>query len=291
MQNIQSNIQTNIRAKERTGIQWSTIIWMIIYHGLGIAALFYFSWTNLLVSLFLLWLSGSVGIGMGYHRLLTHRGFKTPKWVEYNLTTCGTLALESGPIQWVSTHRIHHAFTDQPQDPHSPRDGKWWAHIGWIFVGTAQHHDEATLKRYIPDLLKDRYIVFLSKWYFAPTILLGVLLWAVGGWPMVLWGIFLRTVIGLHSTWLVNSATHLWGTRRFETRDDSTNNFLIAILTFGEGWHNNHHARPRAARHGIRWYEIDVNWYSIRLLEILGLATDIELIQENKEDIKLKKAA
>ncbi len=290
MQNIQTNIQA-IQTDKKTGVQWITLITMVIYHAMAVAALFYFSWTNLLVSLFLLWVAGSVGIGIGYHRLLTHRGFKTPKWVEYILTTCGTLALESGPIQWVSTHRIHHAFTDQPQDPHSPRDGKWWAHIGWILSGTAQHHDEATLKRYVPDLMKDRYHVFLSKYYWVFSIVLGIGLLAVGGWGMLLWGIFLRTVFGLHSTWLVNSATHLWGTRRFDSRDDSTNNFLIAILTFGEGWHNNHHAHPRAARHGIRWYEIDMNWYAIRTLEILGLAEDIKFIQENKEQVKLKKAA
>jgi fatty-acid desaturase len=284
---MQKNIQTN----KHTGYQWTTIIAMVIYHALAVVALFFFSWTNLFVSLFILWIAGSVGIGIGYHRLLTHRGFKTPKPIEYFFTVCATLSLESGPIQCISTHRIHHAFTETPKDPHSPREGFWWAHIGWIFKGTAQHHDEVTLRRYVPDLLKDKVHVWLSKWYYVPTIILGIILFAIGGWGMLLWGIFLRTVFGLHSTWLVNSATHLWGTRRFETTDDSTNNFAIAVLTFGEGWHNNHHAHPTAARHGLAWYEIDMNWYGIRALEMLGLATDIKQYQEKKEQVELQKAA
>ena len=281
------NIQTN----KRTEIQWVTIIAMVIFHALAVAALFFFSWTNLFVTLFLLWVSGGLGIGVGYHRLLTHRGFKTSKPVEYFLTVCGALALESGPIQWISTHRIHHAFTDTPRDPHTPREGFWWAHIGWIFVGTAQHHDEVTLRRYVPDLLKDKFQVWLSKWYYVPTIILGLILLAIGGWSMLLWGVFLRIVVGLHVTWLVNSATHIWGKRRFETNDDSTNNLIVGLLAFGEGWHNNHHAHPTSARHGIAWYEFDLNWRTIRVLEFLGLATDIKQIQENKEQMKLKKAA
>jgi stearoyl-CoA desaturase (delta-9 desaturase) len=281
--------QTN----KRKGINWVTIIAMIIFHALAVAALFFFSWTNLLATVFLLWVSGSLGIGIGYHRLLTHRGFKTSKPVEYFLTLCGTLALESGPIQWVSTHRIHHAFTDTPDDPHTPREGFWWAHIGWIFVGTAQHHDELTLKRYVPDLLKDRFHLWLSRWYFLPMIILGLVLFAIGGWSMVLWGVFLRTVFGLHVTWLVNSATHIWGRRRFDTRDDSTNNFIVGILAFGEGWHNNHHAHPTSARHGLAWYEIDVNWHTIYALEKLGLITDVKVVQveEAQEKAKLRKAA
>ena len=130
---------------------------------------------------------------------------------------------------------------------------------------------------YVPDLRKDRFYLLLSKWHWVPLAVLGVALFAFGGWNYVLWGIFLRTTVGLHSTWLVNSATHLWGTRRFATGDDSTNNFLIAVLTFGEGWHNNHHAHPTSARHGLKWWEFDLNWYCIRTLRLLGLAKDIKL--------------
>ncbi|HEX3558322.1 MAG TPA: fatty acid desaturase [Pyrinomonadaceae bacterium] len=262
-------------------INWETVITMIVFHVGALAALFMFTWTALIVSLVILWVAGSLGIGMGYHRLLTHRGFKTPKWVEYVLTVCATLTLESGPLQWVTTHRIHHAHTDVPDDPHSPLDGTWWAHMGWILKGTAQKHDRATMERYSPDLLRDGFQVWISRWYFLPLVLLGIGLLAFGGWSVFFWGIFLRTVFGLHATWLVNSATHMWGTRRFETTDDSTNNLLIALLTFGEGWHNNHHAHPASARHGLAWYEIDVNWWGIRTLQLLGLAKSVKLVGIN----------
>jgi len=191
----------------------------------------------------------------------------------------------------VTTHRLHHAFTETDKDPHSPRAGTYWAHLGWILRGTSQEHAPATFQKYAPDLLKDRFHVFLSKYYFVPTLIVGVLFWIFGGWSMVLWAIFLRTVWGWHATWLVNSATHIWGTRRFETRDDSTNNLLIALLTFGEGWHNNHHAQPSSARHGLVWYEIDFNWLTIRLLEKIGLATNVKAYKLKTEANHLEQAA
>jgi sn-1 stearoyl-lipid 9-desaturase len=270
-----------IGGRPAAGINWTTTIFMVIFHAGALAALFTFSWTALFVTLFLWWVSGSLGIGIGFHRLLTHRGYKTPKPVEYFLTVCGTLALEGGAINWVATHRIHHAHTEVPGvDPHTPRDGRWWAHIGWILTGTAQQHEEPVLWRYAPDLMRDPVHVWLNRFYYVPQVVVGLLLFAFGGWPMLLWGVFLRVTVGLHATWLVNSATHLWGTRRFETSDDSTNNLWVALITFGEGWHNNHHAHPRAARHGVAWYELDINWLGIRALQLLGLARDIKLISK-----------
>ena len=272
-------MRTQLTEKQTAGrVNWETVVAMVVFHAGALAALFTFTWPALVVSLVMLWVAGSLGIGMGYHRLLTHRGYKTPKPVEYFLTLCGTLALESGPLQWVTTHRIHHAHSDAHADPHSPRDGTWWAHMGWILRGAAQKHDRATVERYAPDLLRDGFHVWISRWYFLPPVALGVALLLFGGWSVFLWGVFLRTVVGLHATWLVNSATHMWGRRRFQTADDSTNNLLIALLTFGEGWHNNHHAHPRAARHGLAWYEIDVNWWGIRTLQLLGLAKSVKLV-------------
>ena len=252
---------------------------------MAVWALFTFSWQNLTAAAIIWWMTNSWGIGMGYHRLLTHGGFKTPKFIEYFLTLCGTLALQSGSIQWVTTHRMHHAYTETDKDPHSPRDGNFWAHIGWLMHGTALSHDEEAVRRYAPDLLKDRFHVGVSKYFFLTTIAAAVILFVVGGWSMVLWGIFLRQVFGWHTTFLVNSATHLWGTRRFETHDDSRNNGLIAALTFGEGWHNNHHAHPRSARHGLAWYEFDINWIQIRLLEKIGLAKKVHVFKLEKEKI------
>jgi sn-1 stearoyl-lipid 9-desaturase len=268
------------KANKKT--QWNTTIFMIIFHLGAAAALFMLNWKVLAVTVVLWWIGGSLGIGMGFHRLLTHRGFKTPKVVEYFLTICGLIALEGGAINWVVTHRIHHAFTDLPGDPHSPREGGWWSHMGWILKGTAQQHSPEVMERFAPDLMKDPVHVWLNRLYFVPLIICGMLLLAFGGWPALMVGVFLRVTIGLHFTWLVNSATHMWGGRRFETNDDSTNSLLVALVTFGEGWHNNHHAHPRAARHGLTWYEIDFNWWGIRALEFLGLAKNIKRISEQQ---------
>jgi fatty-acid desaturase len=271
-------IQKATNLNQRQKLNWNTLIFMILFHIGAFAALFMVSWKAILVMLVLWWISGSLGVGMGFHRLLTHRGYKTPKAIEYFLTFCGLLALEGGAINWVVTHRIHHSTTDTPGDPHSPRDGGWWAHMGWILRGTAQQHEMSVIRRYAPDLMKDPVHVWMNRLYFVPLILSGIALLALGGWSMLFVCVFLRVTIGLHATWLVNSATHMWGNRRFETTDDSTNNWWVALLTFGEGWHNNHHAHPRAARHGLRWYEIDVNWWGIRGLKALGLARSIKLI-------------
>jgi stearoyl-CoA desaturase (delta-9 desaturase) len=260
-------------------LNWVTATFMALFHLGAIAAFFFFTWKALAVAVFLWLVSGCWGIGMGYHRLLTHRGYKTPKWVEYFLTVCATLALEGGPIFWVATHRIHHKFSDVEGDPHSPIDGKWWAHMGWILTGKSMHHDTTTLAKYVPDLAKDKFHVWITKYHYVPIVVLGLALLAIGGLPFLMWGIFLRTVVGLHATWLVNSATHTWGSRRFQTRDLSTNNWWVALLTFGEGWHNNHHAHPVSARHGLRWYEVDMNWYGIWTLKKLGLARDVYRVQ------------
>jgi stearoyl-CoA desaturase (delta-9 desaturase) len=252
---------------------------MALFHIGAVAALFMFSWQALVAAVVLWWISASLGVGMGFHRLLTHRGYKTPKLVEYFITVCGLLALEGGAINWVVTHRIHHAHTDAPGDPHTPREGGWWAHIGWMLKGTAQSHDQATMARYAPDMVKDRFHVLANNFYWVPIILLAIGLFAFGGWPFVLWAVFFRVTFNFHSTWLVNSATHMWGRRRFATRDDSTNNWWVALLTFGEGWHNNHHAFPTAARHGLAWYEIDLNWWGIRTMQFLRLASGIKLVR------------
>jgi fatty-acid desaturase len=253
-----------------------TTFFMSAFHVGAIAALFFFTWKALVVACFLWWVTGSWGIGMGYHRLLTHRGYKTSKFVEYFLTTCGAMAMEGGPMAWVGTHRVHHQNTDKEGDPHSPRDGGLWAHMGWILTGKAMHNSTKELLPYVPDLRKDKFQVWISEYHWVPIVMLGGVLFLLGGWPIFMWGIFMRTVVGLHATWLVNSATHMWGSRRFLTEDTSKNSFWVAILTFGEGWHNNHHAVPQSARHGLTWYEIDMNWYGIRTLQALGLAWDVK---------------
>jgi stearoyl-CoA desaturase (delta-9 desaturase) len=288
-------MQTRLKAILKSDINWNSAIVLAIFHLLSISAIFFYSWKGLAAFIILTWVAGSLGIGIGYHRLLTHRGFRTPKWLEYFLTVCGMLAVQGGEINWVVTHRIHHAFTERDGDPHSPRQGLWWSHVGWILRGTAQQHPDKVMKRYAPDLMNDPVHVWLNRLYFVPVIISGLLLLAWGGLPALIWGVFLRVTFAHHSTWLVNSATHLWGTRRFHTADDSTNNWWVALLSFGEGWHNNHHAFARAARHGLAWYEIDANWLMIRLMQSIGLAKEVHVVTEegavNRDQAYLRKAA
>jgi fatty-acid desaturase len=272
------DIEANATGRHQ-GVRWPTTIWMIVFHLGAVAALFYWSWRALIVSAVLAWVAQSIGVGMTYHRLLTHRSYKVSKPVEYLLTICATLSFEGGPINWVATHRIHHAHSDERgDDPHTPHDGRWWSHMGWILSGTAQQHSGEVLERYAPDLTQDRFIAALNRIYFLPLIILAIVLVLLGGWPLMLWGIFLRVTVGLHATWLVNSATHLWGRRRFETKDNSRNSWWVALLTWGEGWHNNHHAHPTSARHGLAWYEVDFNWWGIRVLQLLRLAKGVKLV-------------
>jgi fatty-acid desaturase len=272
-----NRVRNNQSGKKR--VNWEVTPVLMLFHVGAVAALFFFSWSGLFLALFLFWLTGGLGLSMCYHRLLTHRSFKTSKWFEYFLTICGAMALEGGPLLWVAIHRKHHQFADKEGDPHSPREGMWWAHAGWVLMGNSLRQDVATLKRYVPDLAEDKFHVWLTKYHLVPTGILAIILFAIGGFRLVLWGTFFRTVLGLHVTWIVNSAAHIWGSRRFETRDSSTNNWLIALISFGDGWHNNHHALPVSARHGLKWYEIDLSFYTIWILKQLGLVTYIHEAQ------------
>jgi len=278
----ENNKYANVNAVTTTAIT--------MFHIGAIAALFTFSWPALWTALFLNWLALSLGIGMGYHRLLTHRSYKVPRAVEYFLTICATLSLEGGPIFWIGTHRIHHQHSDKEGDPHSPRHGAWWAHILWMVFGKGYHNETKLMGKYAPDLARDPFHRWMNTWHWLPLTVLGVILLIAGALTggiygaasMVLWGIFLRVTVGHHVTWMVNSVTHIWGERRFSTRDDSTNNWWVALLTFGEGWHNNHHAHPTSARHGLAWYELDITWIEIRALELLGIAKSVKVAKVNQ---------
>jgi stearoyl-CoA desaturase (delta-9 desaturase) len=262
---------------ERDGLNWGTTIVMIFLHIGALAALFMFSWKIFAATVFLYWMTTGLGISMGYHRLHTHRSYVTFWPIEYFFAVCGALTLEGGPISWVATHRVHHQLSDKPGDPHSPRDGAWWSHMGWLLWGETMHNNTRAMAKYAPDLAKDRFYVWLNNYHWLPSIVLGFVLYALGGLPLLLWGGFFRIVFGLHATWLVNSATHMWGKRRFNTRDDSRNNWWVALMTFGEGWHNNHHAHPTSARHGLAWYEFDPSWILLKVMKVFGLARAIRV--------------
>jgi len=269
------NIYTNKKPN------WLIITVLTFLHLGAAAALFMFSWPRLATAVALYWVGVGFGISLGYHRLHTHRSFKLPRALEYFLAVCATLTLEGGPIFWVATHRIHHQFSDKPGDPHSPHDGAWWSHIGWLLVGESKHNNTKLMAKYAPDLAKDRFYVALNNYHWIPVILLAAALFAIGGLPLMLWGTFLRIVVGLHATWLVNSASHMWGGRRFNTRDDSRNLWWVALMSFGEGWHNNHHAHPSSARHGLAWYELDLSWITISILKFFGIATAVRVAKIN----------
>ncbi len=274
MPSVVSKLFSRFQEKEPN---WITKLALVVFHVGAVLALFNFTWTGVVFAVVLWWLTIGLGIGLGYHRLLTHRAYKTPKWFEYFVTVLGTMTLEGGPIFWVATHRKHHKFTDQAGDPHSPRDGRWWSHMGWIVGGTSLSGDTAKLAPQVPDLVNDKFHIWISKWHWVPLTVTGFTILAIYGWPVTLWAVFFRVTFGLHCTWLVNSACHLWGSQRFNTGEDSRNNWWVSLLTFGEGWHNNHHAHAQSARHGLTWWEIDITWYTIKFLSVIGLAKNIRL--------------
>ncbi len=236
-----------------------------------------FSWTNLGLVVALHALLGGLGIGVGYHRLLTHKSFTARRPLTYLLATLGALTIQGGPAAWVANHRKHHENSDGPGDPHDSTRGFWWAHMGWIFVALPDGEIEARQRRYAPDMMADPYFRFLDRWYWALQIPLGLALLALGGWGMVVWGIGVRLVATYHITYLVNSAAHWFGYQTYRSGDRSRNNWWVALLSYGEGWHNNHHAFPWSARHGLRFWEVDLSYVAIRLFKALGLVREVHV--------------
>ncbi|MDP9113994.1 MAG: fatty acid desaturase [Acidobacteriota bacterium] len=260
-------------------INWVTTLILAGLHIGALAAFFCFSWKAFFMALALHWVAVGWGISLGYHRLHTHQSYQCPRWLEYFFAVCGTMTLEGGPMFWVGTHRVHHAKSDKDGDPHSPREGTFWSHMGWIVFGETNHNNSAFMAKHAPDLARHKFYWWLNTYHWIPVVATGIALLVFGGWPMFLWGFCLRIVYGLHCTWLINSATHIFGSRRFETADDSRNSLILAVLTFGEGWHNNHHAHQTSARHGMLWYEFDISWITLKLLKSVGLVWGVRLVK------------
>lgn len=253
-------------------LNWTHSILVVGLHVSGFCCLWF--WPRAVdLALFLgLYLCTTLAIGIGYHRLLTHRGFACHRWLRRMLTWTGAAALQGGPARWAAIHRRHHRMTDQPGDPHSPLMGFLHAHVGWVMCADAE--DGSDYRELVPDVsgrdewmrLLDNGILFTLPWFLTAAFC-----YVIGGWRSVLWGTVLRTLALWHFTWCINSVCHVWGQRPNLTRDESRNVWWLGLLTLGEGWHNNHHARPAAAVHGWHWYEVDISGYVIRLLARLGL--------------------
>jgi sn-1 stearoyl-lipid 9-desaturase len=267
-----------VAASTKLRLDWTMIIALVIFHIGAICAFLpgLFSWQAVGVAVLLHWITGGLGITLGWHRLLSHRSFQVPKWLEYFFALCGTLALQGGIIWWVGLHRHHHLHSDEDLDHHDSKKGFLWSHVRWMCFEIPAESD---IPRFTKDISDDRFYQFLNEYFFPLQVVLGVILYAIGGWPFVFWGVFARLVIVYHCTWLVNSATHKFGYRNFETTDNSTNCWWVAITTYGEGWHNNHHAYQYSARHGMKWWEIDITWMTIQVLQFLGLATKVKLVE------------
>ncbi len=237
----------------------------------------FFSWSAVEAALLLYYLTGGLGVCLTYHRILTHRSLRVPKLLEYALTVLAVLSLQGGPIEWVATHRAHHAHTDKEGDPHSIYDGLLWTHLEWMYRSNPHFPIGEQQARLTPDLSNDPFYRFIEKTHALWQIPLAGLLFYFGGWSWVIWAVFVRLVVTYHGTWLVNSAAHAVGYQSYRTGDKSRNNWFVAMFSWGEGWHNNHHAFPSSARHGMTWYEVDITWMTVRFLQFIRLARDVRV--------------
>jgi len=278
----------------RRRIYWRYALAVAGYHLLGLLAFdpWFFSWTGVTLTLVGILLFGTVGINLCYHRLLTHRSFQCPLWLEHIFAILGVCCLQDAPARWVAVHRLHHHRADHQPDPHSPLVSLFWSYVGWLFMENADLSRLAVYERYARDILRDRFYVtverhsawiILLSWavFFSGGFLAAILLGepigkaAQFGLSIWLWGVIVRTLVVWHITWSVNSFPHLYGYRNYETNDNSRNNFIIGIIANGEGWHNNHHADPNSACNTHRWWEFDFTYLLIRLLAAVGLAWGI----------------
>jgi fatty-acid desaturase len=244
----------------------------------------FFHWSALAAAAVVSYIAGGLGVTLCYHRVLTHRSLRLRKPVERLFAMFGALALQGDPIRWVAVHRKHHAHADRDGDPHSIHLGFKWAHVEWIYRHNIALPTDEEVRRFAPDLYADPFYRAQQYLNVPLQVALAAALFALGGWSWVVWGIFVRLVISYHSTWLVNSAAHMLGYRTYPTPDQSTNCWWVALISYGEGWHNNHHAFPFSARHGLRWFEIDMTWWHVRLLSFLRLADRIKVPSKAMQD-------
>jgi stearoyl-CoA desaturase (delta-9 desaturase) len=228
-----------------------------------------------------------VGVTVGYHRYFAHRSYRTSRAFQFVLAWLGCSAAQKGPLWWVSQHRHHHRTSDTPEDRHSPvTHSFWWSHIGWVLSPDSEATDEGQVK----DLSRYPELRWLERLSWAPPLALAALCFLIGGWSGLVWGFFVSSVLSHHATFTVNSICHIWGWRRYATADASRNNLFVALLTLGEGWHNNHHHYQSSANQGFRWWEIDVSYYLIRLFGCVGLVWDVRTPPRTKLPCAVKRS-
>ncbi|XP_076904730.1 palmitoyl-monogalactosyldiacylglycerol delta-7 desaturase, chloroplastic-like [Bidens hawaiensis] len=248
---------------------------IFILHVLALFAPFTFSWDAFWLALLFYFLTGMLGITLCYHRLLSHHSFKLPKWLEYTCAYLGVQAIQRDPMYWASIHRYHHQYVDLEKDPHTPTYGFWFSHMGWLFDSN-YIMEKYQARNNIEDLKSQAFYRFIKRTYMYHIFGFAALVYAWGGFPYLVWIMGVRTAWCYQGIFLVNSACHIWGERVWNTNDLSKNNWWVAIVSFGEGWHNNHHAFEYSARHGFEWWQIDLTWYMICFFKSVGLATNVK---------------
>jgi stearoyl-CoA desaturase (delta-9 desaturase) len=286
-----------IGASERR-INWRYVFAVGTYHLLAFLAFvpWFYSATGVALAVVGIYVFGALGMNLCYHRLLTHRSFKCPLWLEHTFAILAVWCVEDTPARWVATHRMHHHRSDERSDPHSPLVNVFWSHMGWLFLENTDLRRNVAYDRYARDIIRDRFYRWIERNVVWITLAQSVLYFAAGflielavggsvaqaiqfGASVWLWGVVVRTVFVWHITWSVNSFSHVFGYQNYETNDNSRNNAFVAIITSGEGWHNNHHAEPNSATNQRHWWEIDLTYLLLRLLVLLGLAWDVQLPQ------------
>ena len=291
----------------RTRIDIPFTIINLVTTAAPLVLVFFYHSRSAIIAFFICYVVFGLGLTVGYHRLFSHAAFRVPKWLEYTIAICGYLAIQRGPLFWVAMHRLHHKFVDVPgKDPHTPKEGLWHVHFGWTHERRSDIWDPEVYRVWVPDLVDDKLYRLMDHEAtdYVAYVLLNLSAFLAGGFlgrpgsfdtynaiSFLVWVGMLNRVALLHAFGFINSVCHLVGSRPFKTKDgdQSTNNLLVSLLIFGEGWHNNHHAFPGSARQGLRWYQIDPSWYVICLLEKLGLARNVRRVSPRMQERKLRK--
>lgn len=294
------------QSERKARIVWHYLIVIAVVHVLAAFAVlpWLFSWSGFALLIIGTYFFGGIGINLCYHRLLAHRSFTCPMWLEKLFVFVALCSMQDAPARWVAAHRIHHNHADDEPDPHSPLISFLWSHIGWMLVDKHGLNKISNYERYVRDLLRQPFYLNLERMFVPTAIYFGHALlfllagFGIGFWmgpndealaagttrfvtglqfglSLLVWGVFLRTVVVWHITWSVNSLTHMFGYRNYDTDEESRNNWFVAIIASGEGWHNNHHADPASATNRRKWWELDPVYWVIRSLEVVGLAKNV----------------